>query len=168
MKFNSVVANVARGSWCPWCTNKTEKKIHTWLQSIDVEVFKEWSAPWCKGKKKYRFDFMVVLPNRCLIIEVDGRQHFERVKRFCNDVERQRSRDMFKMKQALKMNFDVIRLYQPDVLSDVVDWQEMLLMALYSPKYDYPTVIVQKSKSVVYDSVYLRGVRENRMECVVW
>tara|TARA_B100001094_G_scaffold325657_1_gene380380 strand:- start:1326 stop:1877 length:552 start_codon:yes stop_codon:yes gene_type:complete len=167
-EFESVIANVARGSWCPSCTNKTEKKVFEWLKSLDVGVVKEWSPSWCRGKRPYRYDFMAASTPRKLIVELDGRQHFECVKRFRNDVAKQRSRDMFKMKQAIKNGFNVVRLYQPDVLGDTFDWKEMLLMSLAHSKNNDPIVVLQRSKSCVYNSAYVCNVRECGMECVLW
>ena len=65
-----------------------------------------------------------------VIIELDGNQHFKEVTIFKNDVIDARRIDLEKMKNAKQNSYIVIRIYQPDVYYDVMDWKIMLKDAI--------------------------------------
>lgn len=112
--------------WCPFCYNKTETKVYDFLKD-NFEIKKEFKPDWIKNILTgcfFRFDLLIVDHN--IIIEIDGRQHFEKVDYFKNDVERNIDRDIYKMKKALENNYSVIRLYQEDVWEDKNNWKEWL------------------------------------------
>ena len=78
---------------------------------------------WCKNKKHLPFDF--VIEERKIIIELDGKQHFEQIGNWLSPKET-RKNDIFKMKCANENGFSVIRLIQLDVLIDSYDWLKEL------------------------------------------
>ena len=113
--FDAVAANVNKGSWCRYCKNKTEKKLLEWLQkqSFIKKVKHQYNPKWCsteycciiKGEPKirrrqYSYDFLVTLQNgKQLIIELDGRQHFEQVSNWKGPLHNQ-IRDVYKERKA--------------------------------------------------------------------
>jgi len=133
---------------CRWCKKpKTlaEKELFEWLESID-EVFycqfsfKEWSL------QNYRYD--VVLPERNLVIEVDGRQHFEVVSNwaFPDDIRRA---DIDKMYLAINHNYKAIRMYQPDMLK-FSGWRSWLHYHLLQQEKTWD-VVIWSFDSSIYD-----------------
>ena len=65
------------GCGCPKCGRKSkgERKIQEFLESKNIEYLREY-----KLFKKYRFDFYV--PNKNILIEFDGIQHFKPIEYF--------------------------------------------------------------------------------------
>lgn len=65
---------------CSRCRNKTEGKIMNFLQSLYLSITSQATFPWCRNPKTsslYLYDFY--LPDLKILIEVDGRQHFQQV-----------------------------------------------------------------------------------------
>jgi hypothetical protein len=139
--FDSPLNNITRNnSWCPHCKNKTEKKLYGFLQELypNYIINKEYKKKWCRNpdpnykKKKepcyYPYDFNIQIKELKLniIIELDGRQHFEYVSRFKNNVENRQNIDFYKMFQAYKNNHSFIRIFQKDVFLDNNDWKNKL------------------------------------------
>jgi very-short-patch-repair endonuclease len=137
-EFESVIGSITRqNTWCPKCYNKTELKLYNWLlQHHNIkEVKKEYAPKWCSteythfvktkykiGKYQYRFDFLVTLKNKKqIIIELDGRQHYEQVRDWKTPLEQQ-VRDKYKEFKARGKGLDIIRCYQEDVFMDRNDW----------------------------------------------
>ena len=75
-----------------------------------------------------QFDF--VLDDLKIIIEVDGRQHFIDITHWKSLAEKVQQNDAFKMLCALDNGYCIIRIYQPDVWSDDIDWDSTLLEAI--------------------------------------
>ena len=143
-EFESQVRSITTmGSWCPNCKNKTELKLLNWVKNCDliISVKKEYAPVWCstkyieynvkkdcinKGKYQYRFDFLITIRGKKnIIIELDGRQHYEQVMNwkapFCQQI-----RDKYKEMKANQKNIPVIRILQEDVWSDKNNWQKKL------------------------------------------
>lgn len=120
-------------SWCSLCTNKTEQKLKTWLEKY-YSIRYQPRYPWCKKenkkgrKKELPFDFSI--KNRYIIIELDGRQHFESISYWKSNHEKQQIIDLFKMKCALKNGYRFIRLLQTDVWYDQNNWKLRLKEAI--------------------------------------
>jgi pyruvate/2-oxoacid:ferredoxin oxidoreductase beta subunit len=66
-----------------------------------------------------------------IIIEIDGNQHFEYVKRFKNNYIENQKNDIDKMIKAKKEGYSFIRIYQPDIWFNKIDWKEIILKNLY-------------------------------------
>jgi len=143
--FDSALSNITNGNWCPHCKNKTALKLHKWLQILEelypnytIIITKEYKKKWCRNpdpnykKKKepcyYPYDFNIQIKELKLniIIELDGRQHFEYVSLFENNVEERQIIDLYKMFQAFKNNHSFIRIFQEDVYLDNNDWENKL------------------------------------------
>jgi very-short-patch-repair endonuclease len=107
-----------RNDWCPNCKNKTEKKMYELLK-INYNIERQFKEKWCKKKRSLPFDFCIIEHN--IIIELDGRQHFEQVSNWSSP-EEQQNNDLYKQLCANKNNYSIIRLLQEDVLYDKYDW----------------------------------------------
>jgi very-short-patch-repair endonuclease len=118
----------SRGGWCGICKNKTEKKIYQYLVKHYPEIKREFKVNWCKNPETdcyYPFDFCI--KEKRLIIELDGKQHFEDVKYFKTSFKDRHAVDLLKQLAANENGFRVIRLMQEDVWSDKYDWLTELL-----------------------------------------
>ena len=144
--FNTSLSSINNmGSFCPICKNKTEKIVYEFLLENNFKIIKEAKFNWCKNEetdKNFRFDF--VIESLKLIIEVDGIQHFKEVKHFKNDLKKNQERDKYKMKQATKNNYSIIRIIQEDIYYNKYDWKKELLVNI--KKYDNPEMIYMCKK----------------------
>ena len=128
--FSKTICDVCRGSWCPTCINKTEKKLIDVLDSMYDDVIFQPRYDWCKSTttdKFYPFDYCI--PSKHIIIELDGEQHFKNVLKWlpCDD---QRARDIYKTKKANNEGYSTIRVLQTDVLGDKHNWKRVLISAV--------------------------------------
>ena len=70
-----------------------------------------------------KYDIAIQTDNRILlVVEVDGRQHFESNKKF----EQTQLNDVEKEVAAIDAGVPVLRLFQPDVWNDRFDWKAWL------------------------------------------
>lgn len=107
-----------RNDWCPNCKNKTEQKIYMALQAnYNIQI--QFKTQWCKNKRCLPFDFCVT--DYKIIIELDGRQHFEQVSNWSSP-EEQLINDLYKENCANKNGYSTIRLLQEEVFYDKYDW----------------------------------------------
>lgn len=123
-------ANVNRGQGCPRCLYKTQEMVFQFLENnYDCKVVQEKKFDWCKGKK---FDITI----QQYIVEVDGLQHFEKIKHFNKKLSltQIQQNDIYKMKKALENGYRIIRLHQEDVLFNRIPWKKMLRDALHRNK----------------------------------
>lgn len=119
--FDTALHHVADNKWCPKCVNKTELKLNNWLTEYfkNVKVQKN-----LKFNNTYRlYDFY--LPEFNLLIELDGRQHFEQVRNW-TPIEETIQNDSDKDELALDNGYHLIRIYQEDVYNDRNNWQKNL------------------------------------------
>jgi very-short-patch-repair endonuclease len=105
--------------WCPFCVNKTEQKLFEQLIKLYPTLQQQFKVAWCKKTTYLPFDF--IIPEHNIIIELDGRQHFEQVSTWSSP-EEQNINDKYKMKCANKNKYSVIRILQEDVFYDTYDW----------------------------------------------
>ena len=85
---------------------------------------RQYKVNWCKNIKHLPFDF--VIEERKIIIELDGKQHFEQIGNWPSP-EETRKNDIFKMKCANKNGFSVIRILQKDVYNNKYHWLNELV-----------------------------------------
>ena len=96
--------------------------------------------------KKYRFDFLI---KHCkVIVEIDGDQHFDQVRNW-KSPEETTELDVMKMKHAISEGYMLIRLYQPDVLKDKLDWQNIIQNHVDFPSDQSP--FYYSTKTNIYD-----------------
>jgi len=116
--------------------------VYKFLESR-YDVKRQKTFDWCKNPSsgcKYRFDFYILKKN--VLIEVDGRQHFEQVMNWDRPDET-RLNDVFKMKTAMYYGKRIIRILQIDVARTEI-WKERLIDAIESD--DKITYISQGNK----------------------
>lgn len=114
---------------CGCQNNKTENIIKSFLiDELCLDVECEQKFDWCGN---FRFD--IHIPEKNVIIEVDGIQHFEEVEFFKSLTlqERQR-RDKYKMKKAMDNGIRFIRISQEDVYYNKIDWKNDIKKCLSS------------------------------------
>jgi very-short-patch-repair endonuclease len=128
-EFESSLSNISKikGTWCPLCVNKTEHKFYNILLHLYPSIRFQFTEEWCKKINKLPFDFCI--PGHKIIIELDGRQHFEQVG-IWKTPEEQQERDRYKEKCANDNGYSIIRLLQTDVMNDTFDWLTKLQNAI--------------------------------------
>ena len=143
--FSPLASNhLHNGTGCPSCVNQTEGKLYNWFNIYFPNLASQQFAPrWCMGNKGRPRKYDLVIEDIKLIIELDGRQHFEYVGRFHqNDTEgfkKQQDIDIYKMTKANENGYSVIRLLTKDVRGDKNNWENKLLECI--KQYDTPTNI---------------------------
>ena len=139
-QFTNTLDGISYGRWCPHCVNKTEKMFKEWFKKqYEYKLQSQKRFQWCKNPETKRilpFDFCI--PDLKLIIEIDGRQHFEQVWNW-KAPELQQERDVFKMNLALDNGYTIIRIYQPDIYLNRDNWDKETEEAI--KKYDVPEII---------------------------
>ncbi|BCS83462.1 restriction endonuclease [Cotonvirus japonicus] len=130
-EFESMLAFISRGVWCPKCMNKTEQKLYKWLSKHYVGVIQQAKFNWCMKKNHLPFDFAI--EDLKILIELDGEQHFTQVQNWTSPDSTQEN-DIFKTIQANKNSYTIIRLLQDDVWNDKIDWKHKLTEYLHTRK----------------------------------
>jgi len=118
-EFKQTVSNHIRGAGCPFCVNKTEAKLYEQMFPLYPTLIIQFKQDWCKNIQYLPFDFCI--PESKIIIELDGRQHFQQVSNW-KTPEEQLIRDKYKERCANDNGYSVIRLLQEDVFYDTYDW----------------------------------------------
>jgi very-short-patch-repair endonuclease len=145
--FETSLAGVTRGSWCPKCVNKTEKKLKEWLyENYGIENVK-YQHIIMYGNDKYIYDFYIEKFN--LIIELDGLQHFEQVGNW-KPPEHNLNNDINKIHLAYKNKHSIIHLLQENVYENKNDW--MTKLSNYIKKYDKKSCIFIDDNRNLYEN----------------
>ncbi|AYV76646.1 MAG: restriction endonuclease [Terrestrivirus sp.] len=138
-KYESGLDNIIQGKWCSCTINKTEAKLYEWFKSNNYDVKRQPKYEWCKNPKTNNYlPFDFVIESLKIIIELDGAQHFRQVSNWRSSDEQQKL-DIYKMEQANKNYYTVIRLLQEDVLNNKNNWENNLINNIKS--YEKPTQI---------------------------
>jgi len=120
--FETPLSAVTNGVWCSFCVNKTEQILFDKLKEKYDTLERQFKVEWCKNAKTQRYlplDF--VIEERRIIIELDGKQHFEQIGNWQSPEETQLN-NIYKMKCANENEFSVIRILQKDVYYNKYDW----------------------------------------------
>src|SRR6185503_13938068 len=107
------------GKWCSKCKNKTEGIMLKYLINIYPNIITQARFEWCRSEfynKPLFFDFL--LEEYKLIIELDGKQHFQQVANW-ESPEIIRERDYYKMDKAKENGYSIIRILQNDVWNNI-------------------------------------------------
>lgn len=123
--FPSPLSAITNNVWCPYCVNKTELMLFTKLVIYYSTLKRQFKVEWCKNIKHLPFDF--VIEESKIIIELDGKQHFEQIGNWSSP-EETRMNDIFKMKCANENGFSVIRILQKNVYKNKYDWLNELIL----------------------------------------
>ena len=149
-EFSILPSNVnANGAWCVMCRNKTEAKLNAFLNKIYGTVIYQFKVDWCKNSQTNRyfpFDFCLTLYK--IIIELDGRQHFQDMEYWYSSADDIQDRDKYKMRMAMENGYSIIRISQKDVWKDTYDWQSDLLEAIKTCKNEMQVVFCSKDKDL--------------------
>ena len=147
--FDSSLGNVVNNRWCPFCKNKTETKLYEKILSLFPSLQRQFKQEWCKNIQYLPFDFCI--PEYKIIIELDGRQHFQQVSNWSSP-EEQFENDKFKEECANNNGYSVIRLLQEDVMNDTYDWVKELCDAIEQIKSSNEITNVYLSKNNEYEN----------------
>jgi very-short-patch-repair endonuclease len=112
---------------CPICINKTEAKLYQQMKTLYPSLQTQFKEEWCKKISHLPFDFCI--PEHKIIIELDGRQHFQQVRNWSSPQE-QFENDKYKEECANENGYSIIRLLQEDVFNDSYDWVKELCNAI--------------------------------------
>ena len=126
-EYISRLAGISTGIWCPCTINKTEQKLYEKLLLIYPELIQQYKVEWCKNITYLPFDFCI--EEYKIIIELDGKQHFEQVSNW-KPPEGNQERDKYKMICANDNNFSIIRILQEDVFYDTFDWVDEIKQSI--------------------------------------
>jgi very-short-patch-repair endonuclease len=120
--FETQLSDITKGVWCSYCVNKTELILFNNLKESYITLGRQFKIEWCKNTKSNRFlPFDFVIEERKIIIELDGKQHFEQVGKWLSPDENMKN-DLYKMKCANDNEFSIIRILQKDVYKNNYDW----------------------------------------------
>ena len=117
--FETQLSAITNNVWCPFCVNKTELILYNKLVEYYPTLKTQFKVEWCKNIKHLPFDF--VIEERKIIIELDGKQHFEQIGKWPSP-EETRKNDLYKMKCANDNGFSVIRILQDNVWKNKYNW----------------------------------------------
>lgn len=163
-EYKNKLYHVANNVWCPCTKNKTERKLFDWLKMVypEHEIKTQKQFEWCKKQKLLSFDFC--FDKFKLIIELDGRQHFQKIYND-DDLEKTQEYDKYKMTKTAENEYTMIRIFQEDVFNDKpYDWRKEL-------KNSIDNVINNKVKNTifignVYTSKYIALVANINIELI--
>jgi very-short-patch-repair endonuclease len=139
-EFSSPLSHVVGGTWCPYCINKTEKKMYEILSTIYPNLIQQYKVEWCKNSETNRylpFDFCI--EEYKIIFELDGAHHFEQVSNW-KSPEENHKRDVYKEKCANDNGYSIIRILQEYVADDKNNWLVELQNAIQTIQ-DEPDVL---------------------------
>jgi len=146
--------HINSGYGCVFCLNKTEGKLCKRLKLTYPSLITQFKQDWCKKIRYLPFDFCI--PEHKIIIELDGRQHFQQVRNWSSP-EEQQDNDKFKEKCANENGYSVIRLLQEDVYDDSYNWLKELIESIEEIIYSKSV----KNKYLCKNDEYLNySVRE--------
>ncbi len=98
--------------------NKTEEKLFNYLAEKYI-VVRQFKIEACK--RIYCLPFDIFIPAHKVIIEMDGAQHFRQISNWLDPIKTLR-RDIYKMQQADKERYKVIRVCQDTVSKASEEW----------------------------------------------
>ena len=139
------------GAGCAKCKNKTEGKLYNILLQYFPSIMYQFKQKWCKNLKNNMLIFDFCVPEKNIIIELDGLQHFKQVRNYLSP-EEQNKIDKFKEKCANENGYSIIRLLQEDVFNDKYDWKTELINNIEKIKKDNIIQNIYMCKNNEYES----------------
>jgi very-short-patch-repair endonuclease len=118
---------IGKGSGCPSCFLKTERKLYEWCCKHFKDVIQTFTLKGLKSKKDRPLRFDILINGHKVILELDGPQHFVQVSDW-DDYRETQNTDIIKMNFAESEGYKIIRIYQPDVLNASDDWLDRVLL----------------------------------------
>lgn len=120
--FRSFVQH--KGQVCKKCSKTSEsmgeRKIRHFLDNHSIDYVQEYWFSDCRDKNPLPFDFYI--PSKNLIIEFDGRQHFEDTGYFSYSYDKTKEHDEIKNEYCNRKNIDLLRIpyYQIEKINDIL------------------------------------------------
>lgn len=114
---NNITSN---NQLCPVCfSSNGEKEIYKYLKENNVNFYHNYIHP--NMNRNLRMDFY--LYNKNIVIEFDGRQHFEVNEYFGGETEfhKTQERDQYKNNFCDDLNIEMVRLKKQDNITNVLD-----------------------------------------------
>lgn len=136
--------NKTGGRGCSLCKNKTEKKVMNFLKEENIKF--KYQFKFENDTKKYDF----LLNDYNLILEIDGNQHFIDKPWWKSSAETNQQNDKQKMVKCIENGLSILRIYQPDIWNDTVDWGEEIKNNLIKRKIPI-TIFISKNENI-YDN----------------
>ena len=127
--YSATYGNVVHNNWCPCRKNKTQTLVKEFLLENFENVKCEYKSTWNINPETnvhLPFDFRVKIDDIKIIIELDGRAHFEDVVQFKSNGYKNMCRDVYKMKKAIKNGYKIIRIFQEDIWDNKIEWGDKL------------------------------------------
>jgi hypothetical protein len=150
-EFEARLYNVLTGYWCPFCKNKSEAKMASFLQKKYPDCKTQARFDWCRFSKTNNimpFDFRV----GDVLIELDGNQHFTQVSNW-DAPENVQAKDVEKIQKAVQEGYSVIHLLQLDVWKDTYDWKKVLQATIEELHGEpHQCIFLQKDTCTEYNS----------------
>jgi len=117
------------GSRCPNCkASKGETKIMIFLKNKKIKFKREYTFKGCENIKKLRYDFKI--KNKPIVIEYDGKQHFEPIDFFGGEEELKirKKLDNIKNKYCEENDINLIRIpyWEKDNIEEILEEELML------------------------------------------
>ena len=139
--LKSPYERIGRNSSCSRHQHKTEEILFDFLISEypNLNIKRQIRFDWCINPETNQylpFDYLVEGYN--LLIELDGKQHFEQVAKW-ESPEIIRKRDIYKIQQTIQNGYSIIHIYQKDVWKNVNNWKEKIREKIQ--KYENPQFI---------------------------
>lgn len=144
------------------CKHKTERLVFDYCSQIpDVQAARQYHLPGCKSSKGWSMPFDVALYHNgrvILLIEVDGDHHFGtgRAPWHCKAVV---NNDLLKEQIAASAKIPILRLYQPEVLEERIDWRNILLITVQQACEGLLSGVGWRTGCAVYESGVYRRAR---------
>lgn len=107
--FHQDIKSHSTGTGCPVCKNsKGERFVALALDKHGVQYERQWK-PGVNGNRRLSFDFIV---EDSLVIEVDGKQHFEPIEAFggVRAFHKNVGRDLIKTRWAIDNGYKILRI----------------------------------------------------------
>lgn len=120
-EFNQNPSNHLSGQGCSICnSSKGESKIRQYLDTNDIKYEEQKKFDDCKSKRHLPFDFY--LNDYNLLIEFNGRQHYDNIEYFKNSLVDVQTRDKIKLKFTKKYHFNylIIKYDKIDNISKII------------------------------------------------
>lgn len=114
------MSNFKKGCRCPYCANlATESKgvslIKDILNYLNIYYLQEYRFNECKNYRSLPFDFCILLKdNKYILIEYDGKQHFQSWNNIKEQLKVQQLRDNIKNQYCLDNDIPLLRIPYTD------------------------------------------------------
>lgn len=105
---------ILQGRKCPYCkSSKMEEKVRDFLKSKNIKFKEQYRIRDCRNRLPLPFDFAAEINNELILIECQGRQHYEKVDIFGGEkgFSELKKRDSIKREYCTKKNIRLIEIH---------------------------------------------------------